>query len=79
MLKIFQKVVNSLRKKRKSSFEECMTTLSTHIAQSTPNSVSKEKLMVINSRAHDACIIDSQGNVEYVDLPPLRGGRHYDK
>ena len=55
-----------------------MTTLSTHIAQSTPKSA-KEKLMVINSQAHNACIIDSQGNVKYIDLPPLRGGKAYDK
>ena len=71
--------VNSLRKKHNPSFEECMTTLSTQIAQSTPKSASKENLMVINSRKNNACIIDSQGNVEYVELPSLRGGRPYDK
>lgn len=73
MGKTVQKMASSFRKKQTPSFEECMATLSAHLAYVSPplspKSAFKENVMVFNSRTGIACIIDAQGNVQYTDLP----------
>lgn len=71
MLNRFQRTLTTLRKKQPQTFEECVHTISTRIAQSTetpPHPMLQENLLIMNSMNDKACIIDPQGNVESIDL-----------
>ena len=72
MKQIIKKMVNSLRKEHPPTFEECMATLSNHLAQlsppCSPKSPFNENWMVFDSASEKAFILRAHRENELVDL-----------